>query len=156
MTADELGGGVDHDVGAPLQRPAEVGGGEGVVDDQRQLMLAGYRSDRLDVQHVPAGVADRLTEECLGVGTDRLAPRLGIVGVDPGQLDGHLAQHVLELIHGSAIEGGRGDDVITRLEQREQRRGLSGDAAGEGHRAGPALEAGDALLKHRDGRVHDP
>ena len=40
--------------------------------------------------------------------------------------------------------------------QREQRRGLRGDAAGERDCPGTALEARDALLEGRDGRVHDP
>ena len=31
VAADELGGGVDNDVGAPFKGPVEVGGGEGVA-----------------------------------------------------------------------------------------------------------------------------
>src|SRR5687768_5404945 len=45
--------------------------------------------------------------------------------------------------------------MIARLQQREQGRGLRGDAAGERHRTASGFEAGDALLEHRDGRVHD-
>lgn len=36
MAADELGGGMQHNVGAVLQGPDEIGGAEGIVDDQGQ------------------------------------------------------------------------------------------------------------------------
>ena len=46
-----------------LDRPAEVGRGEGVVDHQRHAGLVGDRGDRLDVEHVDPRVADRLAVE---------------------------------------------------------------------------------------------
>ena len=155
VAADELGRRVDHDVGAPFDRAAQVRRRERVVHDQRQL--AGMRDGRhgLDVQHVPARVADRLGEERLGVRADRFPPCLPIVGIDPGQLDVHLAQHVLELVHRAAVERRGRDHVVARLQQREQRGVLRGEPARERHRAGAALEVRHPLLEHRGGRVHD-
>ena len=46
--------------------------------------------------------------------------------------------------------------MIARLQQREQRRRLRRDAAGERDAAAAAFEARHALLEHRGGRVHDP
>ena len=80
----------------------------------------------------------------------------GIVGIHPRQVHVHLAQHVLELIDGAAVERGRGDDVIAGLQQGEQRGGLRRDPARERDRAAAALEARHALLEHGDRRVHDP
>ena len=118
-------------------------------------MLVRDGRHRLDVQHVPARVADRLAEERLRVRADRCAPRVGIVGIDPGQLDVHFAQHVLELVHRPAVERRGRDDVVARLQQGEQRGRLGGEPAGERHRAGAALEVRHPLLEHRGGRVHD-
>ena len=106
MAADEFGRGVDDDVGAPFDRAAEIGRGEGVVDDQRKPMIVGQGRQRRDIQDVSAGIADGLPVKGLGVLADRRLPGIRIVGIDPGQADGHLAQHVLELVHGPAVERG--------------------------------------------------
>ncbi len=79
-----------------------------------------------------------------------------MVRIDPGDLDAHLPQHVLELIDGSTVQGRRRHDVVAGGEEREQRSGLRGEAAGESHRAAAALQARDALLEHRQRRIHDP
>ena len=50
VPADELGGGVDDDVGAMLDRPAEIRRGEGVVDHQRHTGLVRDLGDRGDVE----------------------------------------------------------------------------------------------------------
>jgi hypothetical protein len=65
VTADELRRRVDHDVGAPFDRAAQVRRCERVVDDQRQPVLVRDRRHGLRVQHVAGGVADRLAEERL-------------------------------------------------------------------------------------------
>ena len=109
-----------------------------------------------DVEHIAAGVADRLAEKRLGVVANRALPCAQVVGIDPGQLHIQLAQHVLELVDRAAVQGRGRHDVVARGEQREQRRGLRGQAAGEGDRAAAALEARDALLEHGHRRVHDP
>jgi len=46
VAPDELGGRMEHDVGAVLDRPAQEGRGEGVVDDQRDPRLVGDFGDR--------------------------------------------------------------------------------------------------------------
>ena len=147
---------VQHDVGAPLDRPAEVRRRERVVDEQRHAVLVRDARNRLDVEHVAARVADRLAEESFRVVAHRAAPGSEIVGIHPRDLHAHLAQHVLQLIDGAAVERGRRDDVIARREQREQRRGLRREPARERDGAAAALEARDALLEHRDRRIHDP
>ena len=112
--------------------------------------------DRFDVEHVAAGVADGLAVERLRVVADGRLPRVGIVGIDPRQLHRHLAQDVLELIDGAAVQGRRGDDVIAGREQREQRGGLRRDAARERDGAAAALEVRHALLEYGHRRIHDP
>ena len=46
--------------------------------------------------------------------------------------------------------------MVAGRQQREERRRLRRDAAGERDRAATAFEVGHALLEHGDGRVHDP
>ena len=105
---------------------------------------------------LPAGLPIVSPKNALVFGADAPPPRVGIVGIDPRQLDAHLAQQMLELVDRPAVERRGRDDVVARLQQREQRRGLRGDPAGERHRAGAALEVRHPLLEHGDGRVHDP
>ena len=93
VAADELGGRVDDDVGAMLDRPAQVGRGEGVVDDQRDAGLVGDLGDGRDVEHVDARVADRLAvEHAWSCGVIALAEVLGVVRVDEDGVDAEAAQ----------------------------------------------------------------
>ncbi len=113
------------------------------------------RGNRLDVEHVAGGVANRLAVERLRVLADGGLPGVRIVGIHPRQLHVHLAQHVLELVDRAAVEGGRRHHVVARLKQGEQCRRLRGNPAREGHGAAAPFEVGHALLEDRDGRVHD-
>jgi hypothetical protein len=63
VAAEKLRRRVDDDIGAPFDRAAQIRGGEGVVYDQRQLVIVCDRRHRLDVQYVAGWVADRLREE---------------------------------------------------------------------------------------------
>ena len=49
VAADELGGGVHHDVSAVLDGADQVRGAEGVVDDQRQAVLVGNGGNGINV-----------------------------------------------------------------------------------------------------------
>ncbi len=155
VAADELGRRMDHDVGAPFDRAAQVRRRERVVDEQRQLVVVRDRCDGLDVEHVSGRVADRLGVERLRVRPDRCPPCIGVIGIDPRELDVHLAQQVLELVDRPAVERGRRDHMIARLQQCEERGRLRGDTAGERDPAAAAFEVRHAFLEHRDGRVHD-
>ena len=55
----------------------------------------------------------------------------------------------------AAVERRRRHHVVAGRQQREERAGLRGDAAGERDRAAPALEARHPLLEHGHRRVHD-
>jgi hypothetical protein len=51
MAADEFRGGVEDHVGAPLHRSAQVRGGEGGVDDERQVVIVRDIGECLEVGH---------------------------------------------------------------------------------------------------------
>ena len=93
VAAQVLGGGMHDDVGPPLERADQVGGGQGVVHDQRDAGFVRHRADALEVQHILARVGDHLAEEQLGVGLHRVAPVSQVVRVlDKGDLDAELRQ----------------------------------------------------------------
>src|SRR3712207_7340585 len=50
VTSDILGGRVQHDIGAEIQRPLAVGRGEGIVDDRHGAALACDLRDGGDVR----------------------------------------------------------------------------------------------------------
>ena len=122
VSADELGGRMHHDVGAVLDGPAEIGRGEGVVDDQRQVVLVRDRGDGGDVEHVHARVADGLAVEHAGARRDGAAEIFGIVGIDEGGLDAEAAEADVELRVGAAVERLGGDDLVAGFEQARRGR----------------------------------
>ena len=63
MAAEELGGGVDDDVGTVFDGPDEVRGAEGVVDDERDAVRMSKLRQRVDVRDVRVGVAESLDED---------------------------------------------------------------------------------------------
>ena len=120
-------------------------------------VLVGDGGDGLDVEQLGLRVGDRLAEEGLGVRADRGPPglRVGVV-LDEGHLDPELGEGVLEQVHGAAVEGSAGDDVVAGLGDVEQAEG-GGRLAGR-HEQGPdaPLEGRDPLLHGVLRRVHDP
>ena len=82
MAADPLGGRVDDDVGAVLDRAGQRGGAEGVVHHERNAGGVRDVGQRLEVRHVEPRIADRLDVEEPGAVIDRGAHRLEVVDVD--------------------------------------------------------------------------
>ena len=156
VPADELGRGVDDDVGAMFERAAEIRGGEGVVDHQRHAGLVGDLGDGGDVEHADLRVADRLAVEHPRPRRDRPAEVLRIGRIDEDDVDAPAPQRDVELGVRPAVEGARGDDLIAGTEQRRQRDVLRGLSRRGGQTADALLERGDPLLEGGGGRVHDP
>jgi hypothetical protein len=153
VAADVLGGRVDDDVGAVVERAAEHRR-RGVVDDQRhaQFLADGrHLGDREDLQ---LRVGQRLG--VVGAGAASVARRKfsGSARVDEAHLDAHGLEGVGEEVPGAAVEVGGADDVVagpamfcTAIAEAawpEDRQ--RGDAA---------LQRRHALLQHVAGRVHD-
>ena len=113
VAAEVLGQRVHHDVGAMLDRPAQVRRGHGVVDDQRHAVVVRDLGDGRDVGHVAGRVAQRFDEHGLGPVVDQLfeAGRVAVVGKTRG--DAELRQRVREQVVGAAIQCRAADDVVT-------------------------------------------
>ncbi len=146
---------MDNNVGAMFDRTAEVRRGEGVVDDERELVLMGDGSNLLNVEDVAAGVRDGFSVETLGLRRDGPAEVLGVIGFDERDTDTHAPEGDVELRVSSTIEGGGGDDMVpglTDIGDRQELRRLSG---GDGEGGHAPFQRGDSFFEHRRGGVHD-
>src|SRR5690606_34505398 len=81
VAADELGGGVDDDVGSVLDGPAQIRGGERVVDHEGDAVGVGHLGEPFDVEHVSPRVADRLAVDELRSVGDGGVDRIEVGGV---------------------------------------------------------------------------
>ena len=78
LAVDMLGGRVDDDMRAELERLLLQRRGEDVVDDQPRADRIGELGDDGDVDHLQRRVGRALQEEQLGVRPDRLFPRFAV------------------------------------------------------------------------------
>ena len=70
MAANIFGQRMHHDIGAQLERPAQVGRGNGAVDDQRHAIAMGDLRQLADIGDIPGRVADRFTKNRPGIPVD--------------------------------------------------------------------------------------
>ena len=147
--------GVHDDVGAMRDRVAEIGRGEGAVDHQRQAGGMRDLRDARDVEHLAAGIADRLAEDQPRGGRDLLGERIGIARIDEGRGDAEARQGQPHHVAAAAIDRGRGDDVAALPHQGGDRDVQRRLAARHRERADAAFEGCDAFLEHRHGGIGD-
>ena len=145
VAANELGGGVDYDVGAVLYGTDEVGGAEGVVDNEGHAVAVGYLGYGLEVGDVGVGVAEGLCIDGLGVGTEGCFERVEVVHLHYGVRDALRREGVGDEVERTTVEvvGGyhvvaRREDVLQGIGRRRcaARHGQSGHAALEGCHTG--------------------
>ena len=156
VATEVFGGGVDNDVGAPLEGTIEDRGERSVIDDERD---AGFLCDGgyfLHRENIERRIAETFAEEGFGVGLEGAFEGVGIGGVDEVHLDTQFRQRVVEEIVGSSVELGDGDDVIPAAGDIEDGVGDGGLARGVGEGARATFEGGHTLLEHIGGRIHDP
>lgn len=152
VAADPLGGRVDDNVGAVLDRLAEVAAGtEGVVDNDGDALLVGGLGDGLKVGDVEAGVADRLEVDGLGLVVDGGGDVRGVVASNELGRDAETGEDDLELVVGAAVEVGGSDNVVAGVGEGSDGQELGGLAGGGGDSGDTTLKSGDTLLEDVDG-----
>ena len=97
MAAQELRGRMADNVGAPGEGFAEIGGGQGVVDDQRNTRLMGDRRHPLEIDDDAAGIGEVLDKDRLRARGERLAEILRVSRVDKMALPAELFEGQPEL-----------------------------------------------------------
>ena len=96
VTVDELGRGVNDNVGAVVERRLEDGRHEGVIDDDERAGRVGNLGECGDVDQLQHGVCRRLEPEHLRVRAQVLAKRGGVREVGEGELDAKAGEHLGE------------------------------------------------------------
>ena len=156
MPLKKLGGRVHDQGGAVVDRLAEPGRGQRVVDQERHARLLGDARDRLDVRNDAAGIGQAFDEERLGVFRDGALEILRLVGVDDLRRPAELGIGVAHLLQRAAVEPRGGDDLRARRHQREEAEHLRGMAGGGDGAAAAAFQGGETRLERRIGRVGQP
>ena len=116
------------DVGAIVDRLAQIRRRQRVVDDQRHAGALGDLGDRLDVGDDAARIGDRLDEDRLGLGRDRALEGRDVVGLGPDHVPAEVLEGVVELVDRAAIELLGGDELVARLHQAVEDEHLRGVA----------------------------
>ena len=154
--AQELGGRVNDQRRAVVDRLAQPRRGERVVDDQRDAGIIGDPGDRFDVADYAAGIGEALDEEGLGSGRHRALEIVRLVGIDDVRLPAELRIGVAHLLQRAAVEARGGDDLVARPHQREQRQHLRRMARRRHRAATTPFERGQPRLERGIGRVGQP
>src|SRR6266446_5505222 len=126
MPAKKLRRRMDDQIRAPFERPAQIGGGEGVVDNERDTGLMRDPPDLFDIDDDATGVGEVLDEDRLAFGGERPAEILRIGRVDKMALPAELLERQAELSQRAAIEIARGEEFVARLHQRKEHEELCG------------------------------
>ena len=155
VPAEVLGGRMEHDVGAELERPLEGGRGERVVDDDERRRLAGLRravangrGRRRDIGDLEQRIRRRLEPDEAGSGGQALPQRV-VARREVDVARGPAARgpvHALEVAVGAAVDVVADEDLVARARELGDRRGRR-RAAGERDPVPAALEVGDGSLE---------
>jgi hypothetical protein len=121
MAADELGGRMHHDVRTPIDWAAAVRAREGVVDDQRNIVLVGNARYRFDIEHVDLRIAEGFGKDAFRLRRDRAPDGLQVADVDEDRIDPDFSEGDVELVDGAAVQGGRSDEFVAGIHQGKKR-----------------------------------
>ena len=145
-----------HDnIGAVLERFAQIRRGERIVDDVGHAGAARDLPNRFHVGDDAAGIGDRLGEDRLGLRADSALERGNVVGIRPDDIPAEILERVIELVDRAAVELFRGDEFVAGLQQAMENQYLRRVAGCDRQSCRAAFERGDALFEHRGGRIAD-
>ena len=117
MAADKLGGGVNNDVCAVLQRADQVRGAEGVIHNNRQAVLVGDLCDSVQIGDIRVGVAQGFQVDQAGVLLDGILDLFQVVGIHKGSGDAKVGQGMLQQVVAAAVNGLLGNHMAAVLGQ---------------------------------------
>ena len=82
MTAEKLGERMHDNVGAVIDRLAQIGRRQRVIDDQRNAGVMSDGGDGFDIDDDATGIGEVLDEDRLALGCQRAAEILRLRGID--------------------------------------------------------------------------
>ena len=134
---------------------AQIRSRDRVVDDEGHAVPMCQCRHLLDVGHVALRVAEGFYEDGLRPVVDQTLECLGFTIIGEAGLYAVLRQSVCEEVVSATVQRARGDEVIARLRDGENRIAGRCLARGKRERSNSTLECGEALLEHILSRIHD-
>ena len=107
----------------------------------------GHVRQRSKIGDIELGIADGFGVHGLGGRTEGRRKRFGIIAVDEAGLDAELRKRHRQLRVGAAVERFRGNDMVARLGERQQRNRLRRHAGRCGECCTSAFECGHSFLQ---------
>src|SRR5881392_1077509 len=115
MTANELGGRVDNNITAILERLHQVCGRQRVIQDERNAIFMRNICYSLYIQGIEARIAYCLGENRFCALINSRAEILRIAAVDKSNCNTKLGKRIVEQVIGATIETGRANDFVACL-----------------------------------------
>ena len=156
VAAQKLGGRMDHDVRAVLDRPAQVRRRHRVVHDQWHAGIVRDLGHCSDIQNVHPRVGDGLAVHGARFRGDRFAEIFRIVWLDELDVDSHAPEADIELRIRPAVERAGRYQFVARAEQTGDRQELRRLSAGRRQTRHAAFQRRYALFEDVRGGIHDP
>ncbi len=157
VAAQELGRRFDHEIRAEVERAADVGRGERVVDHVCRAVAVGQLGERGVVGQVGRRVGDGLGVQDAGRGRgEGRGHRVEVGRVDDVDPHPEAAEHPVELGAGRAIRRDRRDDPVAGPHERGERGVDRAHPRGEGGARRAAGQLGIGAAEGARGRVRDP
>ena len=153
MSTDELGCGMHYDIRTVLDRSDQIGGTEGIVDDNRKTMLMRKLRDGINIRDIRIGIAQCLHVYQLGVGANGSLNLCFIMYVHEGGLNAELLQGMCKQIIAAAVDRLLSHDVVTLSSQSLYRIGDGCRTAGSRQSRNTTLQRSNSLLQHILGGV---
>ena len=155
MTANPLGGALDHHICAVLDRSDQCPcSTEGVVDNQGDAVLMGQRGESLEVRDVEAGIPHGFDIDGLGVGIDLRLETIQLVAIGEFDVDPQARELHLELVVRAAVEKGCGNEIVAGLHEIGDGHKLSRLTRRRGYGCDTSFKSCNALFKHVGRGVH--
>jgi len=154
MAVHVLGQGVADQIGAQLQGPLEVGGQEGVVDGQDQILADSMDElgNGLNVGHLDQRIRGRLDPHQLGLRLDGGLNKVQIRGVHEGGGDSQAGGYLTDQAVGSSVYIVAHDDVIAAA-QHGQHGGGGSQSRREGQTELGVVQGGEARFQDSPGGI---
>ena len=146
MPTDELGGGVNYDVGSMFEWSDEDWR-ESVVDNKDNAVAVGDCGDAFYVEDITIRVAERLSIDDLGVWSDGGLDSDEVIDVDDSIADALARESVSDEVVGASIDVVGSYDVVASESNILKGVGDSCGTRSDSESSDTALKSGDALLE---------
>ena len=153
LTIEKFRGGMDHQVGAELERLLQRRRAKTIVDRQQDAALMRNGGDRANVGDHRKRIGRRLEEQQSRVRPDGVAPRGVVIRSDVRHFDAELHEVAIQQRDRRSEHTVRADDVVARLHERHAGRENRRHARTRRHARRAALHRGETLLEAAHGRI---